>query len=52
MKIRELNANEMEKVNGRNFFADLEDVLRNIFQGPAKPGNQTSPEPKTARGKC
>ena len=55
MEIRELEANETEKVSGGNFFADLEDVLRNIFQEPAKPtkpDNQTPQEPKTGRGKC
>lgn len=51
----ELKANEMEKVNGGNFFADLEDVLRRIFQDipyPPKPGTPKPQEPATGRGKC
>ncbi len=51
----ELKANEMEQVNGGNFFADLEDVLRRIFQDipcPPKPGTPNTPKPMTARGKC
>ncbi len=51
----ELKANEMEQVSGGNFFADLEEVLRKIFEKdtkPAKPGNPTAPETVTARGKC
>ena len=51
----ELKVNEMAQVSGGNFFADLEEVLRRIFQNdtkPAKPDNPTSPEPKTGRGKC
>ena len=55
MKTNELKVNEMEQVSGGNFFADLEEVLRNIFQEPAKPakpGNPNKPEPVIARGKC
>lgn len=50
----ELKANEMEQVSGGNFFADLEEVLRRIFQDP-KPTKQdtpTTPAPVTGRGKC
>ena len=47
MKMK-LNENDMEQVNGGNFFADLEEVLRRIFADDAKP----SPEPVTGRGKC
>ena len=53
--IKKMNENDMEQVNGGNFFADLEDVLRRIFADDAKPtqqNNPTSPEPVTARGKC
>ena len=55
MKTNELKLNEMKQVTGGNFFADLEDVLRRIFQNvpePAKPGEPASPKPVTARGKC
>ena len=54
MKTNELKVNMMEKVNGGNFFADLEEVLRNIFQEPAKRNNPTDPKKQdvTARGKC
>ena len=55
MKTSELKVNEMEQVSGGNFFADLEDVLRRIFQDipyPPKPGELASPKPVTARGKC
>ena len=55
MKTSELKVNEMEQVSGGNFFADLEDVLRRIFQDipyPPKPGEPASPKPVTARGKC
>ena len=44
-----LNDMEMAMVAGGNFFADLEEVLRNIFADDAKP-NPTSPEPVTTRG--
>ena len=50
----ELKANEMDQVSGGNFFADLEEVLRRIFQDP-KPTKQdtpTTPAPVTGRGKC
>ena len=47
----ELKANEMEKVNGGNFFADLEEVLRRIFADD-KSKQQNNPKPVTARGKC
>ena len=46
--IKKMNENDMEQVNGGNFFADLEKVLRRIFADDAKP----SPEPVTGRGKC
>ena len=52
MKTSELNMNEMEQVSGGNFFADLEEVLRNIFQGTAKPDSTNSPAPAIGRGKC
>ena len=55
MKTSELKVNMMEKVNGGgNFFADLEEVLRNIFQDPAKRNNPAEPKKQdvTARGKC
>ena len=55
MKTNELKVNEMEQVSGGNFFADLEDVLKRIFQDipyPPKPGEPASPKPVTARGKC
>ena len=44
----ELNFDVLNTVNGGNFFADLEEVLRRIFADDAKP----SPEPVTGRGKC
>ena len=53
MKMK-LSENNMEQVNGVNFFADLEEVLRRIFQDP-KPTKQdtpTTPAPVTGRGKC
>ena len=46
--IKKMNENDMKQVNGGNFFADLEEVLRRIFADDAKP----SPEPVTGRGKC
>ena len=55
MKTNELKLEEMEQVSGGNFFADLEDVLRRIFQDPPKPANPDcpkTPDPVTARGKC
>jgi hypothetical protein len=55
MKTNKLNMNELELVNGGNFFADLEEVLRNIFQEPAKPAMPsvpTTPAPAIGRGKC
>ena len=55
MKTSELKVNEMEQVSGGNFFADLEDVLRRIFEDipyPPKPGEPVPPKPVTARGKC
>ena len=51
----ELKANEMEQVNGGNFFADLEEVLRRIFAEPSEPGKQNTtipPKPAKARVKC
>ncbi len=55
MKTNELNTNEMKQVSGGNFFADLEEVLRNIFQDSpetTKQDDPASPKPATARGKC
>ena len=55
MKTNELKVNEMKQVTGGNFFADLEDVLRRIFQDipyPQKPRDPTPLNPVTARGKC
>ena len=49
MKMK-LSENNMEQVNGGNFFADLEDVLRRIFADDANPTQQndpTSPESLT-----
>ena len=43
MKTNELKMNEMEKVSGGNFFADLEEVLRGIFEEPTKPATQNNP---------
>ncbi|MBR6706803.1 MAG: hypothetical protein IKI84_09015 [Clostridia bacterium] len=51
----ELKANEMEQVNGGNFFADLEEVLRRIFAEPSEPAKQNTPvppKPAKARVKC
>ncbi len=53
--IMKMNENDMEQVNGGNFFADLEEVLRRIFANDAKPSQQNNPaapKPVTARGKC
>ena len=53
MKTMELN--EMEQVNGGNFFADLEEDLRKIFaepSSPAQPADPSTPKPAIARGKC
>ena len=53
MTTMELNA--MEQVNGGNFFADLEEVLRKIFaepSSPAQPADPSTPKPAIARGKC
>ena len=44
--VKALNEMEMAKVAGGNFFADLEDVLRQIF-APTQQNNPTSPEPLT-----
>ena len=55
MKTNELRLNDMKRVSGGNFFADLEEVLRKIFAEPKKPANPDSPatpETVTARGKC
>ena len=54
MKMK-LSENNMEQVNGGNFFADLEEVLRRIFADDAKSkqqNNPTSPKPVTVRVKC
>ena len=51
----ELKENDMEQINGGNFFADLEEVLRRIFANdskPTQPSNPTSPKPAIGRGKC
>ena len=50
--IKRMNENDMEQVNGGNFFADLEEVLRKIFADDAKSKQQNNPKPVTARGKC
>ena len=55
IKMTTMELNEMEQVNGGNFFADLEEVLRKIFaepSSPAQPGSRTAPKPAIARGKC
>ena len=49
--IKRMNENDMELVNGGNFFADLEEVLRRIFADD-KSKQQNNPKPVTARGKC
>ena len=66
--VKALNDMEMAKVAGGNFFADLEDVLRNIFAEDAKsnrcflekangcflvkPPKTSDEAPLTRRGKC
>ena len=47
--IMKMNENDMEQVNGGNFFADLEEVLRQIFadEKPTQQNNPTSQEPLT-----
>ena len=52
--VKALNDMEMAKVAGGNFFADLEEVLRQIFadKKPTQQDNPTSPEHLTRRGKC
>ncbi len=45
MKINELKMNEMEQVSGGNFFADLEELLRNIFAEPSEPAKPGTPVP-------
>ena len=50
--IMKMNENDMEQVNGGNFFADLEEVLRRIFADDAKSKQQNNPKPAIARGKC
>ena len=47
--MKALNDMEMGMAAGGNFFADLEDVLRNIFADDAKP-DPTSPESVALRG--
>ena len=44
----ELNFDALNTVNGGNFFADLEEVLRRIYEEKAKP----TKGPLTGRGKC
>ena len=39
----ELNFDALNTVNGGNFFADLEDVLRRIFTDNAEPTQQNDP---------
>ena len=51
--IKKMNENDMEQVNGGNFFADLEEVLRQIF-ADEKPTQQNNPKfanPKFANPK-
>ena len=52
--IKKMNENDLEQVNGGNFFADLEEVLRQIFadKKPTQQDNPISPEHLTRRGKC
>ena len=47
--VKALNDMEMAKVANGNFFADLEDVLRQIFADnkPSQQNNPTSSEPLT-----
>ncbi len=55
IKMKTMELNEMEQVNGGNFFADLEEVLRKIFaepSSPARPADPSTPKPAIARGKC
>ncbi len=42
MKTNELKLNEMKQVSGGNFFADLEEVLRKIFQDVPYPRNRAN----------
>ena len=39
--IKKMNENDMEQVNGGNFFADLEEVLRRIFADDADNNEQS-----------
>ena len=55
MKTNELNANEMEQVNGGNFYTDMETILKIIIKEPVKPmipSIPTTPAPVVGRGKC
>ena len=55
MKTNELNMNEMEQVNGGNFFSDVKDLLLKLIPDHfeiGKPINPATPEPVIARGKC
>ncbi len=42
--VKALNDMKMAKVAGGNFFADLEDVLRNIFGDENKPTQENNPK--------
>ena len=51
----ELKANEMEQVNGGNFFDDIKNVLGIIIPKPFDPKTPTKPiipDQPIARGKC
>lgn len=52
MKTNELNVNEMAQVSGGNFFANLEEVLRNIFGEPKKQNNPAPTKLERVRIKC
>ena len=57
---KNMNANEMEQVNGGNFIDDMKDILNKIFpdvKDPRKPiipiiPDPIIPEPIIGRGKC
>ena len=54
MKMK-LSENNMEQVNGGNFFTDMETILKIIIKEPVKPmipSIPTTPAPVVGRGKC
>ena len=56
--IMKMNENDMEQVNGGNFFTDMETILKIIIKEPVKPmissipSIPTTPAPVVGRGKC